>query len=391
MSSVRADLVLVVPNLGVGGLERGTLGLSRAAQELDHSVAVVTLTDDRSPDAEIFGRQFSSNGTVVRSLSRRSVVTYRAPLNLYRTASLLRHELQRMRPRAVISSLLDADLPTRIACHQLGVPHYSYLVNTSLSEEVRASVGGRRLLFAYARLVERLSARYTQRYIALTEAVRDYATDTLHLPRSKILVIPRGVDTSSFRPSDSGSRVPHSVVSLGRLVPQKDHETSIRAICSPQGEPFSLKIYGEGTREESLRVLLDSLRCERAALTRPVANVAPVLQESDVYLSAALWEGQSNALLEAMSSGCLLVLSDTPVFREVAADVAEYFEPGSPKDLAEALQRIRAMSWEQIQTRRQNARQRAVERFDATELDRRAISTILNHAETLGKGMSPLD
>jgi phosphatidylinositol alpha-mannosyltransferase len=45
-------------------------------------------------------------------------------------------------------------------------------------------------------------------------------------------------------------------------------------------------------------------------------------------------------VLEALSSGLPVLLSDTPVHRHVARDVAIYFPTGDPDALAAALERI---------------------------------------------------
>lgn len=57
-----------------------------------------------------------------------------------------------------------------------------------------------------------------------------------------------------------------------------------------------------------------------------------------IYVSASRYEGFGIPLLNAMRLGALPVVSDIPVYREVAGARARYFDPTSATDLAEALE-----------------------------------------------------
>lgn len=56
-----------------------------------------------------------------------------------------------------------------------------------------------------------------------------------------------------------------------------------------------------------------------------------------LFVYPSLMEGFGLPVLEAAACGCPLLLSDIPVFREVAADQAEYFDPTRSDELAQRL------------------------------------------------------
>src|SRR5690606_19685835 len=59
---------------------------------------------------------------------------------------------------------------------------------------------------------------------------------------------------------------------------------------------------------------------------------------SKVFVSPSLYEGFGMPTIEALALGLPVVLSDIPVFREVGGNLATYFDPHNPKDIAEKLQ-----------------------------------------------------
>jgi glycosyltransferase involved in cell wall biosynthesis len=57
-------------------------------------------------------------------------------------------------------------------------------------------------------------------------------------------------------------------------------------------------------------------------------------------VSASLNEGFGLPLIEAMSGGTPIVVSDIPIFREIGGDAAVFFDPGSSESFASAIREI---------------------------------------------------
>lgn len=66
-------------------------------------------------------------------------------------------------------------------------------------------------------------------------------------------------------------------------------------------------------------------------------KVLHLYNHARVFVNPSLYEGFGMPLLEAMSCGVPIIVSDIASFREVGADAATYFKPGDPLDLAEKL------------------------------------------------------
>src|SRR3712207_7032732 len=61
------------------------------------------------------------------------------------------------------------------------------------------------------------------------------------------------------------------------------------------------------------------------------------LLQATALVSASRDEGFGIPLVEAMSVGTPVVVSDIPIFREIGGDAALYFDPTSPEDVASAV------------------------------------------------------
>ena len=73
-------------------------------------------------------------------------------------------------------------------------------------------------------------------------------------------------------------------------------------------------------------------RFARSAMT-------PLYRGASVYINASLHEGSSNAVLEAISAGCPILLSDISENRDLGLGDEFYFDPAAPESIAAALTR----------------------------------------------------
>lgn len=109
-----------------------------------------------------------------------------------------------------------------------------------------------------------------------------------------------------------------------------------------------------GTMDKNLKVLfigvdnglLGSLKERAVALgltniswmtVRDEKKVWEYYTKSRVFVSPSVYEGFGMPTIEALALGLPVVLSDIKVFHEVGGDLATYFDPHSPKDIAEKL------------------------------------------------------
>ena len=132
------------------------------------------------------------------------------------------------------------------------------------------------------------------------------------------------------------------LISIGRLSPQKDHATLLRAFrIVVQQYDACLMILGEGPARGALGILAQKLDIgQQVFMPGFVANPFPFLACSDVFILSSRWEGFGNVLVEAMACGCPVVSTDCPHGpREILQDghFGPLVPPGDPEQLAEAI------------------------------------------------------
>ena len=102
-------------------------------------------------------------------------------------------------------------------------------------------------------------------------------------------------------------------ITVGRFMPQKDYLTAIRTMdyLKRKGQAFRYTIVGYGTEEQHIREWIKEydLENEIKIMINP-DNIPELLEGADVYLCTSLYEGTSNAILEAMNANLPIVATD---------------------------------------------------------------------------------
>lgn len=145
----------------------------------------------------------------------------------------------------------------------------------------------------------------------------------------------------SAKPARSRSSVENTLVYMGTFMPYKDVETLIRGTA--ELEEYTLELMS--TISPARRIELEALAAEVGARVLFFDGVTDGeyrehLTRATALVSASRDEGFGIPLVEAMSIGVPLVVTDIEIFHEVAGDAGVYFEPGNAKAFAQAVRSI---------------------------------------------------
>ncbi|MDB5179976.1 MAG: mannosyltransferase, partial [Candidatus Saccharibacteria bacterium] len=155
------------------------------------------------------------------------------------------------------------------------------------------------------------------------------------LTKRPIVVIPNAPqDLSKYVTKVTQTAAPKNIVYMGSFMPYKNVETLLKG----------MKWLPDRTLHLMSRVS-DKRRAEFDKITPKNAKViyhngvsdeeyAKVLANNAILASASLYEGYGLPIAEALALGVPVVVSDIPIFHEVAAGGAIYFNPEDPKDFA---------------------------------------------------------
>jgi len=158
--------------------------------------------------------------------------------------------------------------------------------------------------------------------LAVSEEVADDLAATAGLSRHRIRSVRNPVVTPTLL-AQAEDAVQHPwfnpgqppvIVGAGRLVPQKDFATLIRAFAHlRETHEARLVILGEGRKRRALVRLAGRLGVA-ADVDLPgwVANPYPYLRCAGAFVLSSAWEGIANVLLEAMACGAPVVATRCP-------------------------------------------------------------------------------
>jgi glycosyltransferase involved in cell wall biosynthesis len=121
------------------------------------------------------------------------------------------------------------------------------------------------------------------------------------------------------------------LVSVGNLRDQKNYPYILNAFRS-MPPSVTLDVYGDGSLREEFQQEIDTYKLN-IRLCGIRNDMHEVYKQYDAFLMSSFYEGQGIALLEAMTSGLPVFISDIAVFHEVAKNTAIYFDLNNPEDL----------------------------------------------------------
>ncbi len=158
--------------------------------------------------------------------------------------------------------------------------------------------------------------------ISVSLGVKKDLCELGNLPDSLVRVIynpaATGVSLDRETPNEQvqlwGADFDRRILTVGRLTPQKDHETLIRAFkLLPKELNAKLVILGEGPLRLKLEALVNQLKIEDCvSLPGFVLDPYPWFRSADVFVLASLWEGFGNVIVEALECGLPVISTDCP-------------------------------------------------------------------------------
>ncbi len=252
----------------------------------------------------------------------------------------LARQLKAFRPAVLQTFLFHANIMGRLAGWWAGVP----VILSGLRVAERAK--------RWHLWCDRWTSRMVQYHVCVSEGVRTFAIEQGRLRPETLRVIPNGVDAERFANATpmelSQFGIPANtwtLVTVGRLTPQKGHEDLIRAVVPLLKEErrMHLLIVGEGPERNSLEGLADSCGVrEQIHFPGFQANIPGILRSCQAFVLASRWEGMPNALLEAQAAGLPCIATDVEGVREVLEDESgKLVTPGDQIALREAVQEAR--------------------------------------------------
>lgn len=161
-------------------------------------------------------------------------------------------------------------------------------------------------------------ARFSTKLIVASSGLKEECVKCYGASPESVLVVPNGVDFELVECAGKAlpiavSKTGLRVISVGRLVPEKDMTTLIRAfgMVAQRFQDAELWIVGEGSELARLERLGSELGLSKQIKFLGFqANPFEWIKSADIFVHTALYEGFGHVLLEAMACGVPVVATD---------------------------------------------------------------------------------
>ncbi len=291
-----------LPNLLVGGAERATVYLANGLAQRGYHVDLVLMK------AEGPNLQCVAEPVRIIDLNTRRAMASILPLARY---------LRREKPDMLLPALEHANVAAFLgrALARVSVPLVAN-VHTTLSRAMAHGVHlqARGLALAVRWCYPRMDAIATVSCGAAEDLIRA-AGARPQCVRVIYPILTEGIGEISRRPVDHpwfAAGQPGVVLGVGRLCPQKDFATLIRAFgLVRRRHAVRLVIFGEGGLRAELERLVNELDLtEVVALPGYAENIFSCMAKAALFALSSAWEAMPMVLTEALACGCPVVATD---------------------------------------------------------------------------------
>ena len=218
---------------------------------------------------------------------------------------------------------------------------------------------------------EKLSIKYADRIITPSRSTADDLISLYPEAAEKVRVILDGVRVPQKLEAVPG--LPEKfILHVGTRAFYRNFSTAARAAARIKN--VSLVCVGGGAFTEDEKQLFRQLGIsDRVHQYRLNENqLFYAYSKAEVLVFPSLAEGFGLPTVEAMSMGCVPVLSDIPCFREIGADGALYFDPMDDKECAGQLSRV--IEDRELKNELVSRAKAALHRFDWTNTAKQTLA-----------------
>lgn len=346
-------VAFVIDDLGLGGAQRQLLELVKRLNRQRFTPIVVSLSEKKTALKE----EMEKTGAAVFLIDQKGKISFPVLFRLFRI-------FKDFSPTIVHTYLFTADLYGRVAGKVAGVP--------ILVSSVRSTEPNKRWHYIWT---DRFLGKWCDAVVVNASCIAAILPVREKIERSKIHVIHNGVDLSRFSSAENGhlrksfgiSEKVFLLGTVGRLGPEKDHTTLLKALkeTRKKGHDVVLFVVGDGIlRSELIRQGEELGVAPYVHWLGPRADIPAILGGLDLFVLPSRYEGCPNVVLEAMAAGRGVIATRVGGTPELIRDgeTGILVSPGDTDALVQALSSL-VGDPRKLSEMGKNAREAVLEQF----------------------------
>ena len=323
-------LTFVTATLTSGGSERVMSIVANKMQERGYEVEIICLND------QIVFYPINDGIKITH------VEVESGTKSLPKTLWWFRKYIQKTQPDVVIAFMVSVYTVTLLALMGIDIPVISSVRNDPAYSNLRKKITRKLLLPRSAHVV--VQTQQIKKFF--NKSIQNMTTVIYNPVNEKVF------ETSYYNDDDNdnlGLKIKderlNRIISVGRLYPQKDQKTMIEAFAkvNEKHPDWKLVIYGEGPEREALESLVERLKVkDKVILPGRSENIIDELKKSKIFCLSSIYEGMSNALVEAICVGLPIVTTKVSGTEELIKNGENGFivNIGDKDSMAKALTKI---------------------------------------------------
>ncbi|USO01325.1 MAG: glycosyltransferase family 4 protein [Alphaproteobacteria bacterium] len=287
-------ITFVIHALQMGGAERVLTFLANSLVERGYDVSIITL--DSSERGSYFPIKPGVDVTYLNVLTAGAGIVRRF-YSIIQRLWMLRRTLKHHKSGVVVAFVDITNITTLLASVGLGIP----VLVAERSDPFT------HVIPCFMKIMRQITYHWAHYVVTQTQGARTYFQ---WLPCEKVVVIPNPVPQDS--PPLFEVRTCQKIISVGRLVPSKNHGLLIHAFAAvAKTHPtLTLTLYGEGAERKNLESIIAAHNLTtRVHLPGAVSQVKRYMRKADLFIFPSAYEGFPNALAEAMAAGVPVIAS----------------------------------------------------------------------------------
>lgn len=297
-------ILFFLPSLAGGGAERTIINIANGLKKDTFDVYLVVINCPKSGSYRDEYSGFINSDVHIVNLSVELKKS-----NYIRILLKLRTVICSLSPDIVMSTMLKANILISAALLCSGFRGKCiFRESNNRTKEIKN---------LFAKLLIKKIYNNADMIVALSHGVGDDLQRFLSVKRDKIRIIYNPVDLNDIKKNITGVRISGidekvHMIAVGRLHPQKDYPTMIKALSYLKDKyNFDMLILGRGPCEKSIRkIIQDTGLDNHISMIGFQSNPYQYLAQADIFVLSSVGEGFGHVIIEAMACGAAVVATD---------------------------------------------------------------------------------
>ena len=296
----KKTVVHLIQSLDNGGCENMLLRTLPLMKKFDHVIITIHIRGELSD-------KFEEKGIKVVNINQKSLVDIASYCRL-------KNKINELKPSLIITYLFHADLIGRLLIQSTSKINVIPFLRTTYNHKN----------YWQARLFEKTTKGLVYKYLANSEAVKEYYVNKIGVENNKITVIPNGIDIDYYNsiPKDPNLRKNLDIKQFDKVIIcvanfhiNKGHKYLLEAFedVYKTNKNIKLLLVGDGVEKDNLKNQINSYDSkDNIHFLGKRDDVPSLLKISDLFVLPTLFEGMSNSILEAMACGLPIITTNIP-------------------------------------------------------------------------------